>query len=151
MTTTKRAWKSRRRQHHLLLVHTVCKVWFSRQEAQFSRNFYFGHEFRGPYSGTEIKAKNRKKIRVWFLLLSMQIETEIYLSGWDKLVWYFLCIVVNDKLLLKNKNTLSLTGFPLVGFSRAILLKFLSSMCVNEVLNIYFLSVKDLIYSSVLS
>ena len=62
----------------------------------------------------------KQKKSDWFLLLGMQIETEIYLPGWDKLVWYFLCIVVNDKLLLKNKHTLSLIGFPLVGFSRAI-------------------------------
>ena len=127
--------------------------------AQVSRK-KTGHRSRGPYHPYSSSVESvhwhrnrgrKQKNRVWFLLLDTQIETKIYLRSWDKLVWYFMCIVVNDKIFLKNKNTLSLTGFPLVGFSRAIWMKFLSSVCVNEVLNIYFLSVKDLIYNSVLS
>ena len=84
-----------------------------------------GHDFRGRFMGTIFEKKlgtdfevrsvhtvawksrqKTEKIRVWFLLLGTQIKTEIYLPSWDKLVWYFLCIAVNDKLLLKNKNTL---------------------------------------------
>ena len=88
--------------------------------ARFSRK-KIGHGFWGPYGRYRqyslsiqfirtVEQKSRQKtekIRVWFLLLGTQIETEIYLPGWDKLVWYFMCIAVNDKLLLKNKNTLS--------------------------------------------
>ena len=48
-------------------------------------------------------------------------------------------------------NSLSLTGFPIVGFFQGHWPKILSTVCLNGVLNIYFLSVKDLIYSSVLS
>ena len=110
-TTAKRARKSTRRQHHLLLVCTVHTVRFSRQVSgdDFRETFlvtdFEVHTVRTVCTVRTVAWKSRqktKKIRVWFLLLGMQIKTEIYLSCWDKLVWYFLCIAVNDKLLLKK-------------------------------------------------
>ena len=51
-----------------------------------------------------------------------------------------LCLIFPEA---NNKNSLFVTSFPLVGFSRAIGQKF-SVLCVlNGVLNIYLLSVKS--------
>ena len=73
-----------------------------------------------PYIGTEIEAKNRKKEEFDFSCSTCKLRQKFIFRV--EISWFdiFLCIAVNDKLLLKNKNNLSLTGFPLVGFSRAI-------------------------------
>ena len=48
---------------------------------------------------------------------------------WVEISWIFYCKWMSDFYTEEIINSLSLTGFPLVGFSRAIGQKFLSTVC----------------------